>query len=86
MTMYKPESKSWYISKSKSELVRKICYDNDSIFYSLYVMNSYFWSRYVAEPAKVLGELLASGDAMPVEVEGEILAGDPAELNVLKME
>ena len=82
MTMYKPESKSWYISKLKSELVRS----NDSIFYSLYVMNSYFWSRYVAEPAKVLGELLASGDAMPKEVEGEILAGDPAELNVLKME
>ena len=45
-----------------------------------------FGSSYVAQPAKVLGELLASGDAMPVEVEGEILAGDPAELNVLKME
>merc|ERR1712126_42178 len=42
--------------------------------------------NYVAQPAKVLGELLASGGEMPEEVEGEILAGDPVELQVLKME
>merc|ERR1712135_279442 len=36
--------------------------------------------NYVAQPAKVLGELQASGGEMPEEVEGEILAGDPVEL------
>jgi len=32
--------------------------------------------RYVANPSKVLGELLASGQPTPEIVEGEILAGD----------
>ena len=35
-----------------------------------------FLYRYVANPSKVLGELLASGQPTPEIVEGEILAGD----------
>ena len=35
-----------------------------------------FRNRYVANPSKVLGELLASGQPTPEIVEGEILAGD----------
>ena len=35
-----------------------------------------FLNRYVANPSKVLGELLASGQPTPEIVEGEILAGD----------
>ena len=42
--------------------------------------------RYIPNPAQVLGEVLASGKEMPEEVEGEILAGDAVELNVLTME
>jgi len=42
--------------------------------------------KYIPNPAQVLGEVLASGKEMPEEVEGEILAGDAVELNVLTME
>ena len=41
--------------------------------------------RYIDNPAKVLGEVLASGKEMPEEVEGEVLAGDAVELNVLTL-
>lgn len=40
---------------------------------------------YVAKPAMVLGELLASGGHMPEIEEGEIIAGDPVEVDVLTM-
>jgi len=40
---------------------------------------------YVANPAMVLGEVLSSGAAMPEIVEGEIIAGDAAEVDVLTM-
>jgi len=42
--------------------------------------------KYISNPAQVLGEVLSSGKEMPEEVEGEILAGDAVELNVLTME
>jgi len=41
--------------------------------------------KYIDNPAKVLGEVLASGKEMPEEVEGEVLAGDAVELNVLTL-
>ena len=39
--------------------------------------------RYVPNPAKALGNILAGGGPKPEVVEGEIVAGDPAELDVL---
>jgi len=43
--------------------------------------------RYVANPAMVLGDLLASGgpESMPEMKEGKIIAGDAAEVDVLSM-
>lgn len=41
--------------------------------------------KYVANPLKVLGEMMASGGELPDEVEGEILAGDAAKINVLTL-
>ena len=37
----------------------------------------------MANPAKVLGELLANGRDMPEILDGEIIAGDAAEVDVL---
>ena len=34
-------------------------------------------------PAKVLGEILANGRDMPEVLDGEIIAGDAAEVDVL---
>ena len=45
------------------------------------ILYSYF--RYVANPAKKLGQLLAAGEPMPPMYAGEILAGDPVSINVL---
>lgn len=41
--------------------------------------------RYVANPLKVIGEIKAGDKQMPEILEGEVLAGDAAELDVLTL-
>jgi hypothetical protein len=41
--------------------------------------------RYVPNPLKVIGEIKAADKEMPEIMEGEILAGDAAELDVLTL-
>jgi len=41
--------------------------------------------RYVPNPLKVIGEIKAADMEMPEIMEGEVLAGDPAELDVLTL-
>ena len=41
--------------------------------------------RYVPNPLKVIGEIKAADLEMPEIMEGEVLAGDPAELDVLTL-
>jgi len=41
--------------------------------------------RYVANPLKVIGEIKAGDQQMPEIMEGEVLAGDAAELDVLTL-
>ena len=37
----------------------------------------------MANPAKVLGEILANGGDLPEVIDGEVIAGDAAEVDVL---
>merc|ERR1712001_539627 len=42
-------------------------------------------ARYVANPEKVLEQILSEGEAIPEIKQGKIIAGDPAELDVLTL-
>ena len=65
---------SIHLKQRNGVILIKIPLRLDTIFCTL---SCYcFSNRYVANPSKVLGELLASGQPTPEIVEGEILAGD----------
>merc|ERR1711934_965308 len=42
-------------------------------------------ARYVANPEKALAQILSEGEAIPEIKQGKIIAGDPAELDVLTL-